>query len=78
MQDAASFAQLWLMATTVQAFAAVYDNSTAFLNYLNQEGLLHILKKTKLRLKENHAVVSRVSLPPLPLEVIKVLTECDH
>ena len=68
MADVATVAQIYMVAMTVQGLAAVYDNSGPFSTYLNEEGLSRILRKTKLRLKENYTVVSRVCYPLLLLE----------
>ncbi|KAJ2921018.1 hypothetical protein H1R20_g16078, partial [Candolleomyces eurysporus] len=65
MTDIATVAQMLVTVMTVQALAAVYDNSTPFSTYLNKQGLSRILKKTKLRLKENHTIVSRRLRVPL-------------
>ncbi|KAJ2924329.1 hypothetical protein H1R20_g12757, partial [Candolleomyces eurysporus] len=65
MADMATVLQAQVMGITVQALDAVYDNSKPFSTYLTKEGLSSILKKTKLRLKDNHTVVSRRLRVPL-------------
>ena len=67
MADMATVLQIQVMGITVQALDAVYDNSKPFSTYLTKEGLSSILKKMRLRLKDNHTVVSRVRLPLLSL-----------
>jgi len=56
-----------------------YENSQPFLKFLQSQGLDDLLRKTRLRLRDKHAIVPHVRtvLPIFPLQ-ISMLTSKRH
>jgi hypothetical protein len=48
------------MITSGNSINALYDNSRPFMNFLKNQGLDSILRRTKLKLRERHTVVPHV------------------